>query len=387
MNPLRVLHVISGIDLADGGPTTALLGLTRALTRLPVEVVVVATPRPSECLSAVEELGENGVQVRLGDHRRRAFARNQKSRNILMEEIARANVVHIHALWEEVQYQAARISRLHRRPYIMRPCGLLDPWSMNQHRLKKRLYLELRLRRHLNAAAAIHFSTSLEETRTRPLRIRAPAIVEPNGIDLDEFENLPAVGSFRRRLEIPEVVPLVLFLGRLHPKKGLDLLIPAFADAAPSDAVLAIVGTGDANYERKLHRHAASCGLENRVKFVGFLHGRDRIAAFADSTVFVLPSYSENFANTVIESLAAGTPVIISDQVNLHVEIASAKVGGVVPTNQDALSREIRIWLLDSLKRERAIANARDFLGPYDLKKIAASWLNRYRELGQHVGL
>jgi glycosyltransferase involved in cell wall biosynthesis len=288
-------------------------------------------------------------------------------------------------LWEEVQYQAACISRLQRKPYIVRPCGLLDPWSMAQHRVKKRLYLELRLRRQLNAASAIHFTTSLEKERTRPLRIQAPTIVEPNGIDFDEFKDLPPLGSFRKRFDISESVPLVLFLGRLHPKKGLKVLIRAFVDAAPRDAVLAIVGTGDTSYEQELSRYAAACGLENRAKFVGFLHGRDRTAAYVDSTVFVLPSFSENFANTVIESLAAGTPVIISDQVNLHNEIASAKVGGVVPINPGALSAELRSWLEDAPRRELAIANARHFLQSYDLEVIAARWLQRYRSLSQHV--
>ena len=179
-------------------------------------------------------------------------------------------------------------------------------------------------------------------------------------------------------------VPLVLFLGRLHPKKGLELLIQSFADAAPPEAVLAIVGVGDTNFEQKLRRNAAACGLEDRVKFVGFLQGRDRIAAYVDSTVFVLPSYSENFANTVIESLAAGTPVIVSDQVNLHNEIASAKVGSVVPTNQGALSAEIRSWLKGDRRRELAVANARNFLKAYDLEVIATRWMERYRLLSRH---
>jgi len=350
-----------------------------------MKVTVVATPRSPASLSTMEELRGCGVQVRTVNYRRMAFGHNAKLREVLVEEIASADVVHIHALWEEVQYQATRIARHFKRPYIVRPCGLLDPWSMAQNRLKKRLYLELRLRRNLNAAAAIHYTTALEEKRTRALGIQAPTIIEPNGIDFDDLDHLPPPGSFRQRWKIPEAAPLVLFLGRLHPKKGLDLLIPAFADGAPPDAVLVIVGTGDSSYEKQLRRVAKSFGLENRAKFVEFLHGRDRLAAFADSTVFVLPSYSENFANTVIESLVAGTPVIVSDQVGLHAEIASSKVGGVVPTTVEALTREIRSWLVDASRREVAVVNARNFLEPYDLKKIAARWLHRYRQLAQHV--
>ena len=377
---LQVLHVISGIDRADGGPTLALLGLARGLARLHVEVSVVATPRASECDSIEEDLRECGVRVRLGEFRGRALGQSSVLRELLTKEIGRADVVHIHALWEEVQRQAATISRQRRTPFVVRPCGLLDPWSMAQHRLKKRLYLELRLRRCLNAASAMHFSTSMEEERARALRIQAPAIIEPNGIDFDEFQNPPPPGSFRRRSNIDEGVPVVLFLGRMHPKKGLDLLIPAFAKGAPSNAVLAIVGSGDADYEAELRRLVSALGIERRVKFAGFLRGQDRVAAYADSNLFVLPSYSENFANTVLESLAAGTPVIVSDQVGLHAEVDSSMVGGVVPVTLDALTEEIRRWLIDAQRRDLARARAAKFLKPYDVNCVANRWLQRYRE-------
>lgn len=385
MKPIRVTHVISGIDRADGGPTTALIGLAGALSQMRAEVRVVATPRAPRDESVEEELRNRGVSVRTADYRMAALGRNAKLRAILSEEIARSDVVHIHALWEEAQYQAACLSRAHRRPFIVRPCGLLDPWSMAQHRLKKRMYLELRLRRHLNAAAAIHFTTPLEEERARSVGLLAPPIVEANGIDLHAFEKAPPPGSFRKRLGLDSDVPLVLYLGRLHPKKGLDLLIPAFADAGPGGAMLVIAGSGEVGYEQALRRSVASSAIGERVLFTGFLEGRERIAAFADATLFVLPSYSENFANTVVESLAAGTPVVVSDQVNLHPEIASAKVGGVVAMERDALASEIRAWLEDTSRRERAIANAGSFAATYDQAKIAARWLSRYRELTQHM--
>jgi glycosyltransferase involved in cell wall biosynthesis len=226
----------------------------------------------------------------------------------------------------------------------------------------------------------MHFSTTLEEERARALRILAPAIIEPNGIDLDDFRNLPTPGSFRRRSNIDEDVPMVLFLGRIHPKKGLDLLIPAFAEGAPSNAVLAIVGSGDVHYEAELRRLVSALGIERRVRFAGFLRGRDRVAAYADSNVYVLPSYSENFANTVLESLAAGTPVIVSDQVGLHAEVGSSVVGGVVPATVGALTEEIRRWLTDSQRRDLARARASNFLKQYDVNRVANRWLRRYRK-------
>jgi len=254
---------------------------------------------------------------------------------------------------------------------------------MKQQRLRKRLYLELRLRRLLNAAAAIHYATPLEEEGARSLGLRAPAIVEPNGIDLDEFHRMPSPGSFRELLGLSGESPLVLFLGRLHPKKGLDLLIHAFADVTRGDGVLAIAGTGDASYEKELRRIAEARGLGHRVRFVGFLQGHERIAAYADATVFVLPSHSENFANTVVESVAAGTPVIVSDQVNLHPAVSSSGVGSVVALSRLDLSREIGFWLGEPSRRKSAIADTKSFLEPYALTRVAKKWLKTYQELGE----
>jgi glycosyltransferase involved in cell wall biosynthesis len=386
MTTLRILHVISGIDRADGGPTTALLQLTRALRRLQADVTVVATPRSSAESCIAEELRNSGIRIRVDEYRRQTFGRDSMLNAMLIEEITRADVVHIHALWEQVQYQAASISRALKTPFIVRPCGLLDPWSMAQHRLKKRLYLDLRLRRHLNAAAAMHYSTRLEAERAQSLRIQSPSIVEPNGIDLDEFRDLPPSGTFRRRLNISERAPIVLFLGRIHPKKGIELLIRAFSDGAPHDAILVIVGAGEREYESSLHKMATSHGLENRVKFVGFLNGRKRIAAFADANVFVLPSHAENFANTVMESLAAGTPVIVSDRIGVHPEVASWRVGSVVPRERQALSDAIHDWLADGSLRETARVNAPSFLAAYDVRDVATRWLRRYRKFSQPDG-
>jgi len=367
----------------DGGPTTALVALAKELVRLQAEVTVVATPRSSGSTATVEGLRDKGVRVRLGEDRRRIFGQDTGLRSLLTEEILRADVVHIHALWEEVQYQAVRISESLGKPFVVRPCGLLDPWGMARHRIKKRLYLELRLRRYLDAASGIHYSTEFEEERSRSLRLAAPPIVEANGFDIDDCRNMSPGGTFRARWNISQDAPVVLFLGRLHPKKGLDLLIPAFADVSPPDGILVIAGSGEAGYERSLRQRVASLGLTSRVQFTGFLDDQARRAAMADATLFVLPSYSENFANTIVESIAVGTPVVVSDKVGVHTEVASSRVGGVVPTTAEALSAEIECWLTDASKRKLAIANADEFLRLYDLKLVAARWLNRYQTLGQ----
>src|SRR4029077_8210169 len=128
--------------------------------------------------------------------------------------IANADVVHIHALYEEVQHQAARIAREHGKPYIFRACGMLTPWSLNQSRLRKKLYMIWRLRSDLNRAAAMNYTTQMERDASAPVGLNPSSIVEPNGVDLHEFEQLPPRGTFRAKHPQLASRRIVLFLGR-----------------------------------------------------------------------------------------------------------------------------------------------------------------------------
>jgi len=381
---LRVLHVSAILDPAAGGVAVAVTALAEAQRRAAgLEVSVLATYSKPE-VEPAERLRAAGVPVTQVGPCRPPLWRHPDIVPTLMSLVPNADVVHIHAMWEEGQYQAGRVSRKLGVPYVITPHGMLDPWSLSQGALKKRLYLAIRLRRILNAAAAIHFTTATERDLVRPLNLKAPAIVEPNGVDLAEFENLPARGTFRARYAQLGVRPIVLFLGRLNYKKGFDLLIPAFARvASSSDAMLVIAGPEDAGYRATIDRYIDDARLpRDRVFFTGMLRGRERVEAFVDADLFVLPSYQENFGIAVIESLAAGTPVVISDQVNICNEIRAAGVGGVVPTQVEPLAHEVARWLGDEALRRRASAQAIPFVrAHYDWNEIAKRWAGHYETL------
>jgi glycosyltransferase involved in cell wall biosynthesis len=161
----------------------------------------------------------------------------------------------------------------------------------------------------------------------------------------------------------------------------LDLLVPAFA-RLKTDALLVIAGPDLVNYQPEVQRLATDHGIDDRVLFTGMLRGPQRIEALVAATLFVLPSYQENFGIVVIEALAAGVPVVISDQVNIHAEIAAAGVGGVVPTQVEALAGEMQRWLanraLHQAAKDRAPAFVRD---RYDWRQIAQRWKERYASL------
>lgn len=384
---MRVLHVISGISPVSGGTATTLVALARAQQRAGLAVGVFTTFLHGSADGTAERLRADGIDVTEIGPAAPPLQRHPAIAPRLRETVASHDIVHIHALWEDVQHQAARVARALAKPYVITPHGMLDPWSLNQSKWKKRIYLALRLRPNLNAASAIHYTSEIERDLAGPLGLKPRTIVEPNGVDLAEFENLPPCGAFRAKHSMladggAQRRPIVLFLGRLHPKKGLDLLVPAFAQAAPADAVLAIVGPDADGYADEVRAMAKQHGVVDRVLFTGMLRGRERVEAFVDSDLFALPSYQENFGVAVVEALAAGTPVVISDQVNIHREIAAAGVGGVVPTKVDALAQELGRWLGDEPRRHAAAERARPFVWQkYDWNEIARRWREHYRTL------
>jgi glycosyltransferase involved in cell wall biosynthesis len=380
--PMRVLHIICGINPRQGGPTNALFGLAQAQRRAGMEVSIIATWRGEEEVIAAEKLRALEIPVRLVGPVRGMLARHPDLRSIVSAGVDRADIVHIHALWEEIQHVAASAAQARGIPYIVRPCGMLDPWSLHHHPIRKIIYLLWRLKRNLHRASAIHFTSGGECEAALPLKLRAPVIVEPLGIDLKEFGEPVPPGSFRRRWPILEDRPYVIFFGRICPEKGFDLLMPAFAQASRGRAALVIAGPDTEHYQASVERMIRAHGLKNDVVFTGMLKGEERVAALAEASLFVLPSRHENFGLAVAEAMAAGCPVIVSDQVNIHQEIQNAGAGAVVPLQVEALTKVLAQWLDDADLRKTASIRAKRFVGEhYDLDHIARGWSDHYEYL------
>jgi glycosyltransferase involved in cell wall biosynthesis len=298
--------------------------------------------------------------------------------------LAAHDFVHVHALWDGIQRSACATAQETSKPYVVTPHGMLTPWSLGQKRLKKWAYLTLLMKRHLNTASALHFTSTAERDATaRAIELRPPVIVEPLGVDLAEFATLPPPGSFRSKLGALGEKKMIVFLGRLHPGKGMEYLLPALARMKRRDAVLIAVGPDSNNFRAELERRAAKLGLNGRVHFAGMLRGSERIAALADADLFALPSEHENFGIVVVEALASGTPVIVSDGVALHTEVTMGQVGASVRVGDIvALAVELDRWLDDDDLRNAAARRARAFASErFDWSKIAARWVDHYQRL------
>jgi glycosyltransferase involved in cell wall biosynthesis len=267
----------------------------------------------------------------------------------LSQHVAEFDLLHIHALFSFAALPASYWAIRRGVPYIVRPLGTLNEWGMMHRRpWLKRASFHLVERRILEHAALVHYTSHQERHEAETLGVNGVSAVIPNGLP----DSLPGgfAGAFRRRHPQLRGRRIILFLSRLDPKKGLDLLLRAFADArrqAP-DATLVIAGDGHDQFAEQLKTETRRLGIAEDVLWTGFLTGDDKQAAFADAVMYVLPSYSENFGLAVAEAMAAGLPVVVSDQVGIHGDIADAEAGLVVRCEEKALTHAMLRLLNDA---------------------------------------
>lgn len=320
--------------------------MARAVARRGHEVAIYTTDRAlaaGEGERLQKAAARDRVTLRIFPQQApRVLATSWPLARALDADVARFDVVHLHSLYLFHVWAAARACRRHGVPYLLRPHGTLDPYLWNRHRFRKRIIEWAFQNSVIRGAAALHYTASEEMKLAEPYVHGASGVVIPNGLDLAEYAELPPPG--RVRTEHPEIGSrrIVLFLSRLNFKKGLDLLVPAFAEASRSvnDLHLVIAGPDD-GMRRETERLIAEARIGSRVTFLGMLDHAQKLAAFRDAAMFVLPSYSENFGIAVVEAMACGVPVAISDKVNIWREVQEAGAGLVAPTKISAVAQQI----------------------------------------------
>ena len=363
---MKILHVLETLSSRYGGPVSVLLALAEAQQRAGHQVTIATTnadhPRGIYREPGWDALGEVGVSVYYAPVQ---FAPLRFSRQLgayLKRAISEFDIVHIHGLYRFPSTYASWQARRQEVPYIVIPHGALDPYLYDRSSTGwlrfKRLYERWFDLPNLHAAGAIHYTAEDERERAGFLKLHAPSFVVANGLDWVQYHSLPARGALRTRWRLGEA-PLVLFLGRLHFKKGLDLLIPAFDTLRRHvpDVQLVIAGPENDDYGQQVRGWVRERGLQAAVHFVGPLHGADVVQAYVDADVFALPSYTENFGMTVVEALACELPVVISDQVNIHAEISGAGAGLVTRCDAGEVAQALETLLADA-DRRRAMGEA-----------------------------
>lgn len=384
-----------------GGPVFSVHELNKALVKKGMDVTVYTTNAGLDGeVPANREVELDGVKVTyfsfvnslefLGPT---GWQYSPPLARALEKNVPRFDIVYIVAVWNYPVWAAARYAEKSGKPYVVSPRGLLYPYTFKKKSWKKLPYYHLVVKGLMRAASAVHYTSRDEADACHPfLGLQNRAAVIPNGIDPGAFASLPSGTDFKARYGIPPEGKVILFLGRLNYKKGLDILVDAFGMLLRErrDAHLVIAGGDEEGYGGKVKEWIRGAGLSYRdgghaagesVIFTGMLEGREKLAALSAGDLFVLPSYSENFGMAAVEAMAAGLPVVISDQVGISNEVRENGAGVVVDASAGALCGAMKLLLDDDALRRRIAENGkRTAKGLYDIDGVADKMAGFYAE-------
>ena len=352
---MRILEIIGSVDPRHGGAIEGLLRLSSVRERLGVRTHIASLDGPDapwviSCPVTTFALGLNESELRGPPFRRYGYTPWFVA--WLREHAADYDIVVVNGLWNYSSLAARRVLPAAAVPYVVFPHGMLDPWfrvsSPLTHVAKQMLWLVSEGPLLANAGAVL-FTTQTEMVRAQnafwPYRARGVVV----GYGTADIEGDPAVQltSFRRVLPALADRPYLLFLGRIHQKKGCDILVEAFARVAPDhpELDLVIAGPDFGGLRAGLELSAQAAGIAKRVHWPGPLSGDMKWGALRGCKALVLPSHQENFGVVVAEALAAGRPVLLSDQVNIWPEVTAAGAGMVASVDVDATSRMLDEFL------------------------------------------
>lgn len=350
---MRVLHVIPGVARRYGGPSTAIMAMCEALEKchgLSVEIATTDADGPGGRLA--RETLPPGLCVRLFP---RTFSERWKySASLgawLRAHSKNYDLLHVHCLWSYASAAAGSAARRSRTPYVIRPAGMLSRYTWQHGGLKNATYWRLIEKRTVTGACAIHATSPEEADDARRVSPKTSSYVIPNGVEAAAFSVPLRPHALRERCGgAAKDRPIILYLSRLHPKKGItDLLLPAVA-RLPSDWFLAIAGGEDPHlpgYETTVRSEIDRLGLSDRVALIGEISPADRWAMFDGAAVFVLPSHSENFGIVVAEAMGRACPIVVTRAVNASEHVEAAAAGWVVDMTPDTVARGLMECLAD----------------------------------------
>ncbi|GAB3330318.1 glycosyltransferase [Larkinella ripae] len=378
---MNILHICA-YSWNIGGPPRIIYDYT-SVQADQGEKITILTP-----MSEGEVLYTVAPGVRVVEVKRHWFARffpefSPGLYRYLREHGQEYDVIHIHGIWHFgsvapffAPVRGAKVITIH---------GLLDRWTIRQGYWKKKIMSWLLQKRLLKKTPLILINNTreLEDVR-RYLGYEHPNVqIIPNGIRISEYQNLPARGTFRRQHGISDSQPVILFLSRIHIKKGLDILLPAFQQLlkSHSDAVLVLAGPDD-GYLTEIQRFIETHQLQKNVVLPGMLIKEAKLAAFADADVFALPSYSEGFSVAAMEALTTGVPSLLTDNVGFGDYLRAYDAAYISDTTVDSV-REGLAYLLDHPDDAARLArNARRMISEVcDINVVAKRVLEAYYQL------
>jgi len=408
---MKILHIVPAYfpAIRYGGPIKSVHELNKWLVKNGADVTVYTTN--IDGLDNLDvPLGEavdiDGVKVfYFKSSFPRAWFYSRNLHRALEKNIKNFDLIHITSVFLSTSTLGAYYSKKFKKPYIISPRGSFMEEPLRRHSFKKKVCISLIEKRNLAGASAIHFT--IEKEKNDYLKLVLPLkkdIIIPNSIDMEEFNTIARDNAeFRKKFKIATDKKIILFMGRLHKIKGLDTLIPAFAEVLKKEpkAVLIIAGGDDEGYKKEVlkiinmvnkrtskfnlrtSQVLRTCDVPNII-FTGMLSGIDKIAAYSESDVFVMPSYSESFGMAVAEAMHFGLPVVITESVGISKEVERAGAGMVIDKNKDQLAEAIlKILNNPDLAEKMGEAGRKLIKTEFSSEKIAEEFLKEYNQILQ----
>ncbi len=338
----RSLQILGSLDSRIGGPAYSVKKLAEHLSAgsLPSDIWTCSYPFPDHPHHL-----KNGARHFVAPEfffSRYLAGWNPFAAGSLKKVVCGASIVHVHGLWLWYGKYARITAAQQACPLVISPRGMLEEWAVKRSVLKKKIALFLYERANFRSAALFHATSAQEVESIRRFGITQPVALIPNGIDMPKT-NRQSLVDIAEKFNLPAGKRFFLFLSRIHPKKGVEMLLQEWSALRKryKDWHLIIAGDGDRDYLISLQKMICDYELQNQVSWVGHIYGEDKDAFFKKAEFFVLPSYSENFGVSVAEALAQGIPVLTTRETPWK-EIEEFKCGWWIPAKNQALNQSLQ---------------------------------------------
>jgi glycosyltransferase involved in cell wall biosynthesis len=322
---MKILSFVSSIDLSSGGPSRSVPMLAKGLAELGVDVTLMTIRSKNMNVHALE-----GTTARL-KVLEPSFTRKEIAQYLKDEKY---HLIQIQSMWDWPYHKVMVEARKLGIPYIVTPRGMLEPWSLSQKKWKKKLAWWLYQRNDVQKSVCVFTTAKMEAEHVTNLGITTCKAVIPNGIETDSYPCKTSVDVVKKQ---------VLFLSRVHVKKGIEVLFEVWKQIHPDyeDWQLLVIGNGEAEYIHSLENRVECLGLKESIKILPPVFGNDKIQIYQESALFCLPSYSENFGMAIAEAMSCGTPVITTTNCPWNI-LNDTKTGWCIDLNVDNLERALR---------------------------------------------
>lgn len=362
-NFMQIFHIVQSLDPESGGPPVVVTRLASAQASLGHKVTIISYDDPAnrQQLEAPynEISGFEKVEIILAKSGAYRFPFwDPYLFDLLASKTDSETIFHLHGVWDAILLLASSFARRKHIPYMIAPHGMLDSWSLATKKWKKKLALALFYRAMLKNAGSIHVLNTNERTQVDRLGLNVKTEIIPNGVNLEELQ-IPSANVSSPHRTNGDYKPYILFLGRLHYKKGLDYLAVSFSNLAKrySDIDLVVAGP-DYGERESFEKLVAKFGIEDRVHLIGPVQGSRKIEILTSATCFCLPSRSEGFSVAILEALACGVPVVISESCYFP-EVEHAGAGSVVKLDANEIGDALFELVTNNAKLDSSAEAAR----------------------------